>query len=231
MGWLRLDQDMHVHTTFSDGRHSPESVLEMARERRLTRIGFADHVRRDTDWLASYVAHLEQLEGADIQVVVGVEAKLLDASGTLDVPPDLQGIERILVADHRLPLRGELLSPRQVRESMRSGTLDAPEVWESLLCAYEACAERYSNLQLAHPLSFASRVGIDEASIPTPRLDHFADVMAANDVAVEVSERWRCPGRKTLLRLRLSGVELVASTDAHDARAVGAYDYVRRISA
>ncbi|MBV1860537.1 MAG: PHP domain-containing protein [Nannocystaceae bacterium] len=228
---MQLNEDMHVHTTFSDGRHSVEASIDHARARGLKRLGLADHVRAETDWLSTYVDHINAVrESLDMEVVIGVEAKLLDEVGTLDLPDDITGIERILVADHRLPLRGELLGPRQVREALREGTMSAPDVWDTLLYAYEGCALRYENLQLAHPLSFVSRVGLDERDIPRARIVRFAHAMANAGVAVEVSERWKCPHQQTLLILAEAGVELVASSDAHDARAIGVYNYVRALA-
>lgn len=225
---MQLDEDMHVHTTFSDGRHSVEVAIDHAKARGLKRLGLADHVRAETDWLATYVEHVSCVrESLDIEVVIGVEAKLLDELGTLDLPDDISGIERILVADHRLPSNGELLGPRQVREALRDGTMSKVEVWDTLLYAYEGCALRYKNLQLAHPLSFVARVGIDEREIPPARIVRFAHAMANAGVAVEVSERWKCPSQGTIAILANAGVELVASSDAHDAGAIGVYDYVR----
>lgn len=228
---MQLDEDMHVHTTFSDGRHSVEVAIDHAQTLGLRRLGLADHVRAETDWLPTYVEHVSTLrETLELEVVIGVEAKLLDELGTLDLPDDISGIERILVADHRLPYRGELLGPRQVREALRDGSMAEVEVWDTLLYAYEGCALRYRNLQLAHPLSFVARVGIDEQTIPRARIARFAHAMANAGVAVEVSERWKCPTQGTIAILADAGVELVASSDAHDAGAIGVYDYVRALA-
>jgi len=223
-----IDEDMHVHSTFSDGRHSAFEVLRSARARGIKRLGFADHVRRDSDWLPTYVHCLRRMRAhTETEIVIGVEAKLLDGLGTLDVPDAREGVERILAADHRLPWHGQLLGPRQVREAMGAGLLSAAEVHETLLAAYEGCARRYQGVQLAHPLSLLARVGVPEADIPRWRLRRFAAVLAEAGAVVEVSERWKCPTRETLKILAEEGVTIVASTDAHDAGMVGRYDYVR----
>lgn len=224
---MRLDEDMHVHTTYSDGRDTVEEVIDVAKRRGLRRIGFADHVRTDTPWLPDYVEHLRHArQGAEIEVVIGVESKLLDTTGTLDMPTNTSGVERILVADHRLPVGDELLGPRQVRERLGEGLLQRADVWESLLTAYESCASRWRLLQLAHPMSFLAKVGIHEAEIPRQRLEHCARVLAMHGVHVEASERWRCPSPTSLAIFARAGVQLVASTDAHDARAVGHYEFI-----
>ncbi|MGH1347038.1 MAG: PHP domain-containing protein [Nannocystales bacterium] len=225
---MRLDEDMHVHSTYSDGRNTVEEVIDVAKRRGLRRIGFADHVRASTSWIPAYVNHLQRARRwSGLEVVIGVESKLLDTAGSLDMPADATGIERVLVADHRLPIGDELLGPREVRERLAEGVIQRAEVWSSLLTAYEACASSPYPLQLAHPLSFLAKVGIPEAEVPLHRLDHLAGVLAARDVLVEVSERWRCPSPSTLAVFAQAGVQLVASTDAHDMRSVGRYEFVR----
>ncbi len=225
---MRLDEDMHVHTTYSDGRNTVEEVIDVAKRRGLRRIGFADHVRKSTSWLPEYVEHLRRARRwAGLEVVIGVEAKLLDTAGTLDMPSKAPGIDRVLVADHRLPFGDELLGPRQVREGLQEGAIERSEVWESLLVAYESCAVRRRSLQLAHPLSFLAKVGICETEIPEQRLAHFAQLLAEHGGQVEASERWRCPSTTTLAAFARAGVHIVASTDAHDARAVGRYEFIQ----
>ena len=230
---MQLDQDMHVHSTFSDGRHQPEEVLMSAQIRGIRKLGFADHVRRDTDWLPDYVAHLRELRAQypATEIVIGVESKMLDPRGTLDIPEDIEGVERILVADHRLPIGADLLGPRQVKERLADGRLQIRDVIDALLCAYQGCVERYSNLQIAHPLSFLAKVGIPEWRMPMVTLYRLACFMAARAVVVEVSERWRCPSPSIIRVMRRAGVTVVASTDAHDANDVGCYQYVKAMAA
>ncbi|MCH9684058.1 MAG: PHP domain-containing protein [Deltaproteobacteria bacterium] len=229
---MRLDEDHHVHSTFSDGRHSPQEVVRSARSVGLRCIGFADHVRADTAWLPAYVRHLQWLRfDGTIELVIGVETKLLDPQGTLDLPEDLSGIERILVADHRLPLGDELLGPRQVRDGIRDGTLERSEVIDAMLTAYEGCLQRYRGVQLAHPLSFLGRADIPESAIDRDRLRALARLAATADACIEVSERWRCPAVETVEIFRDAGVRVRCSSDAHSAEAVGRYDYVQWMSA
>ena len=45
---IRLDQDHHVHSTFSDGQHTVLEMALAARAAGLTTLGFADHVRTDS---------------------------------------------------------------------------------------------------------------------------------------------------------------------------------------
>lgn len=61
--------DLHAHTNASDGEHSPEELIEIARERKVAVLGIADH---DT------IAGLERAVAAaqragDIEIIPGVE--------------------------------------------------------------------------------------------------------------------------------------------------------------
>ncbi|MEM9454684.1 MAG: hydrolase [Myxococcota bacterium] len=227
---MLLDQDMHVYSTFSDGRHVPEEVIASARDRGVRRLCFGDRVGRDTGWLPRYVEHLEKLRArCDLEIVIGVESRILDEDGALDLPADLDGVERISVADHRLPVGGHLLGPRQLRERLADGRLVARQVIDALLGAYEACVHRYRDLQIAHPLRLLSVLEIPEWQVPLVQLRRLALMFAHTGTLVEISERWRCPSPRIARLLRQEGVTVVASSDAHDARDVGRYRYVRSI--
>src|ERR1700685_314227 len=99
-----LDEDFHVHSTFSDGESSLAENVQAARERALRTLCLVDHVRRGTAWLPELtpaVAPFRTQPGP--RVLAGVEAKILDTSGRLDLPSGLDGIDLVLIADHQFP--------------------------------------------------------------------------------------------------------------------------------
>jgi histidinol phosphatase-like PHP family hydrolase len=51
---LALDEDYHVHSTFSDGESSIVQNVRAARERGLRTLCLVDHVRRGTEWLPEF---------------------------------------------------------------------------------------------------------------------------------------------------------------------------------
>ncbi len=78
---------MHVHSTFSDGRDRIEDNIAEAEALGLTALGCVDHVRVDTDWVPDYVAAVQRLRGETaVELRCGIEAKLLDTTGALDLP-------------------------------------------------------------------------------------------------------------------------------------------------
>ena len=79
--------DLHVHSTFSDDAESTVAEnLAAAADQGLHTIGMVDHVRRGTAWLPDMVAAARALDGTrGVRVLVGVEAKMLDTGGALDL--------------------------------------------------------------------------------------------------------------------------------------------------
>jgi 3',5'-nucleoside bisphosphate phosphatase len=61
--------DLHAHTTFSDGTFTPEQLVDLARERRLTTLAVTDH--DSTEGLPRAFAAAEA--NGDLDVVPGVE--------------------------------------------------------------------------------------------------------------------------------------------------------------
>jgi putative hydrolase len=84
--------------------------------------------------------------------------------------------------------------------------------------------------QLAHLFSVVPKMGLDEASIPDRAVGQLARQARAAGARLEVNEKWACPSARTVRAFAEAGVDLVASTDSHDCRDVGAYSWVRRIS-
>jgi putative hydrolase len=91
-----LTSDLHTHTVFSHGTGTIEANVLAARSRGIMKIGITDHgpghigygVRR---WnFAKMRAEVERLSAlyTDMEILLGVEANIVNASGRLDVRPD-----------------------------------------------------------------------------------------------------------------------------------------------
>jgi len=55
---------------------------------------------------------------AGATVLAGVEAKILDTSGRLDLPPALDGTDLVLIADHQFPADNGPVHPAHVRAAI-----------------------------------------------------------------------------------------------------------------
>jgi putative hydrolase len=226
-----LDEDFHVHSTFSDdGSSTVDENVRAAKQRGLRTLVLADHVRRDTPWVpefAAAVAAYRHRPGP--RVLAGVEAKILDGAGRLDLPATLDGIDMVLIADHQFPGDDGPLHPRDVRAAIDAGQLGAAEAIERL-CAATAAALRATDRGrlLAHLFSLLPKIGLSEDQVPGPLLTHLAALVARSGAMAEVNEKWACPSARTATALARAGVTVVAGSDSHHCRDIGVYRSVRQ---
>jgi putative hydrolase len=231
-GWdVSLAADYHVHSDFSDDAVSPlTDNVAAARRRGLRVICLADHVRASTTWVPEFVAAVRPLrDQPGITVLAGVEAKILDIKGRLDLPGGLAGLDRLLIADHQYPGPAGPLPPETVRAALRAGHITADEVIAGLITAtVRALSHTPAGLrpQLAHLFSLLPKLGLTADQVPAELLGELASQARASGAAVEVNEKWACPPPPVLRVLHAAGVELVASTDSHDCAGVGRYQAV-----
>jgi len=229
-----LGGDHHVHSTFSDDAVStPAENLAAARAAGLTTVRMVDHVRTSTTYVPDFVAAMAALPVVDgLTVLTGVEAKILDASGTVDAPADVLaavgttgGVDRVLLADHQFPGPDGPWSPRVTTERLAAG-LSAADAVEMLVTATVRAMRAVGRAQVAHPFSLLPKIGLSDDDVSDELLDAFAEAAIESGTLVEVNEKWRCPGPRVRARWAAAGVALVAASDAHVATDVGAYPWL-----
>lgn len=226
-----LLEDHHVHSTFSDGKSTLEENIAQATAVGLRQLVCVDHVRADTTYVPDYVAAIRALRPTTrLELVIGVEAKILDIDGRLDLPAEgLRDIDLVYAADHQFPWRDGPQPPRTVKAWLESRHVSAGLCIETLVAATIAAMRGYRDhpMVLAHLFSILPKVGLSEEQVPDALLGLLAAAAAATGTAVEVSERWRCPSIRTIRAVQSAGARLICSTDSHTAAAIGQYRYVR----
>ncbi len=164
-------------------------------------------------------------------MLAGVEAKILDTSGRLDLPArpgSLDGIDLVLVADHRFPARPGPVHPAEIRSAIENGKLTAAEAISDLCEATaNALARSPRRPLLAHLFSVLPKAGLNEGMVPAPLLAYLASRVSLAGAMVEVNEKWSCPSARTVAAMADAGVPLVAGSDSHHCRDIGVYDSVR----
>ncbi|MCF2129586.1 PHP domain-containing protein [Strepomyces sp. STD 3.1] len=229
-----LAADWHTHTDFSDGTDGLPDVVRAAGRAGLRTLCVTDHVRRGTRWLPEYTRAVREADrgAGPLRVVCGVEAKMLDIAGRLDLPGDLTGVQHVAVADHRFPLPGGPADPGDVRERLAHGLLTAEQALEALTDATVAALHAVPagrTRHLAHLFSILPKAGLREEDVGARRLARIAEACRRTGAAVEANEKWCCPGPATLAALHGHGVRLIAGSDAHTAAAVGAWTYAATV--
>ncbi len=224
-----LRGDFHVHSTFSDDAVSPLAEnIAAAEAAGLERLRLNDHVRASTTWVPEFVAAVRaESVPTGLTLLTGVETKLLDVTGAVDIPSDLvvgaEGVDAIVIGDHQFPGTDGPWSPQATKDRLAAG-LSADDALDLLITASIRAMERTPNAQLAHWFSILPKVGLDESQLGQDRLTAWAQAAAATGTIVEVNEKWACPGVEAIVALQRAGARIVASTDSHIATDVGRYD-------
>lgn len=230
-----LNEDHHVHSTFSDGVSTLgvstlEENLAAAERLALVRLRFVDHVGKDSAWLPPYVARIRKLRsGTDVKLSAGVETEILDTDGRLDLPDDLAGVDAIYIADHEFPWYNGLRLQQYVKEWLEAGVETSEHCLGTLIESTVNAMEQHHHehrLVLAHPLSILPKIGLDERHLSDLQLERLAGAAARTGTAIEINERWRCPSLWTARAFRHAGARIVCSTASHEVGTIGRYHFV-----
>lgn len=115
MEQYRLLYDLHTHTTFSHGKGSIEDNVRAAAARGLETVGIADHgpghvtygvKRKNIAIMRSEVERLKPLY-PQIEILLGVEANIINPSGKLDVTEEELAQFDFLLAGYHYGVFGE----------------------------------------------------------------------------------------------------------------------------
>jgi putative hydrolase len=225
-----LTQDMHVYSTFSDGRNTIEENVFEAEQIGLTELTFVDHVRTDTKWVPAYVAAVKEgQEQTSILLHCAVEAKILDIYGCLDLPAELEGVDAVYVVSHQAPSPDGPMNPRSTRERIEAGELDPQMVLDWMVNGTAAALQCHQHVVIGHLFSALPTLGLVEGDVPPELVDSLAIAAAQSDARIEVDERRRCPTARTLRPFLRRGVPLLLSTGSHGREAIGRYGYCARV--
>ena len=222
-------EDMHIHSTFSDGMHSIPQNVATAEAVGLKRMCCVDHVRRDTAWVPQFVEVVRDVDASStLSVLSGVEAKILDEYGTLDIPDTMDGVDFIYAADHRFPLGGRCLDPKDVKVMIAQGVLNAESAVRSLFRATHQVIVRNERVVVAHFLSILPKVGLDESMVSLAHVEVLARCAKEQGASFEIDERWSCPSQRITEVLLRQGVPVFLSTDSHRRETIGVYEYAEK---
>lgn len=96
--------DLHIHTTYSDGRNSVEEMVKKAVSLGFKKIAITDHVWKTSNWFDEYYEYIKAIDLNGIEVLAGFEAKALNVNGEIDAPKSAISKADIRIgAIHRIP--------------------------------------------------------------------------------------------------------------------------------
>lgn len=212
-----------MHTTYSDGESTVEDYVETARSMGLSEIAITDHCWRSSDWIADYVHEIQTIDDRydDFSVLAGLEAKVIDDDGSVDVSPAaIDQVDFVMGVVHRY----------QPEASEPHGDLCGVDPAKA--------AERERDLTLAllsnpvvtvvgHPSRTYYKFHYSNETPHFPR-SHYIDIIdAANDVSKPLEYNARLPHdpRDTLLQLYVEHDHgFTIGSDSHCADSLSTLD-------
>jgi putative hydrolase len=104
--WSDINCDLHMHTSWTDGKARVSDILQLSAQKGLSCVAFTEHVRKSTNWFPEFVQEIRSYAEVhpQLRVLVGCEAKALDTNGGFDVSEEiLAECDLVLGSVHRFP--------------------------------------------------------------------------------------------------------------------------------
>ncbi|HEX5928120.1 MAG TPA: hypothetical protein VFY48_01885 [Solirubrobacterales bacterium] len=229
--FIRLDEDWHVSSTFSNGTSTVRQTVHLAEARSLKKLCIVDKVSASTDWVGDLgeACRKAQRESA-VEVSCGVEAEVTDTRGTLELPSSAGLADHIYVSHRRLPTPMGPMDLDEARGQIEVGLLCPARVTEWLVRASAAATMRDGSVVLTDPFHILAELGVDSERIHPAYLRCLAGALVKREASVELSERWKGPSPVIANYFLMAGVPVRAATGSVSAETVGRYVWCKRVA-
>ncbi|REE91547.1 DNA polymerase (family 10) [Paenibacillus taihuensis] len=202
--------DLHTHSSYSDGKNTPEEMIQTAIELGYEGVAVTDHVWRTSAWVPDYAEHLEQLKTnfrGLIRVYSGIEAKVLTLDGDIDANVSfLPLVDLVLGSFHRIPRPQGFYSKTNDAHISRNVIV---EHW------FESFCRMLDNPQvdiIAHPLSELKEFGIESRQLPIKEL---VDLIGVSGKILEINVRYNSLDEPIIRVAAEQGIPTLVSSDSH----------------
>jgi len=207
-----MRSDQHIHSVWGDGKANIRQIIDKAEQVGLKQIAITEHVRSESTYFNKYKREIARGSAkTPIRVLLGLEARIKNFSGDIDIPKELVKKVKIMIASvHRFPFGRKLFYPDQFSKKI------CQEIELELAAA---CINKGSCNVLGHPGGMSLRF---HKEFP---LSYFEEIIAAcrkNGIAFELNSAYHLPvlaQLKTLLKKHNPLVSL--GSDAHDIKDIG----------
>ncbi|MFH1441044.1 MAG: PHP domain-containing protein [Candidatus Omnitrophota bacterium] len=113
--------DKHIHSNWVDGEAGISQIIAVAeRIKGLKQIAFTEHVRRESRFVNKYLREIKKFKkGSSIEVLSGLEARIANFQGDIDVAADMLQNANIRIASvHRFSLGRVLHDPKEFTKEL-----------------------------------------------------------------------------------------------------------------
>lgn len=204
--------DLHIHSTWGDGKAGILQIVDKAEEMGLKQIAITEHVRSDSAFFSKYKKEVSDIGNKSlIQVLLGVEARIKNFDGELDISKEVLKKAKIKIASvHRFPFGRQLYYPDQFKQNI------CQEI--ELELAVASLDKGMCNV-LGHPGGMSLRF---HKEFP---LRYFEEIIVSckkNGIAFELNSAYHLPVLRQLKILLKRHNPLVSlGSDAHDIKDIG----------
>jgi putative hydrolase len=221
----RMLYDIHTHTTFSHGKGSIEDNVKAAVQRGLRTIGISDHgpghltygvKRADFPVMREEIERLRPLY-PDIQILLGVEANIINPSGLLDVSPEEFRQFDYVLAGYHYGIFGE--------EPFQAAKLHLINFWDTLTKNTADGRQKTLNTELVIRAIHTNDIKVLTHPGDKGRFDIFALAKACEETKtlMEISNWHDAPLVEGLEECAKTDVSFIISSDAHSPNRVGTF--------
>jgi putative hydrolase len=217
---MRLIDDYHIHTYYSDGIQSVQEMVQACVDAKLRRIALTDHgsghiahgVRRSAKKaLFEDIEAAREKYGGRIAILRGIEANLMGLDGRIDLKDDeLREYDIILLGFHKTAVTFKSALHFHVRSKFLPSSGYARELTTK---AYIKAMQRYPIDIIVHP-NYA--VKVDVAAL--------AEQAAKSRVALEINGHINRMSKEELIAAKKAGAFFTINSDAHKTEHIGRTD-------
>lgn len=211
---MKLIYDLHTHTVFSHGKGSIEDNVKIAKQKGLTKIAITDHgpehfsfalKRKNLPLMRAECDRLSKEYG--IEVLLGIEANLLDKTGRIDVKEEDKKYYDIIIMGYHKLIK---FKPKQVWFSLKTKILRTKKQIEENTNAYINAINKYNIKVLTH-LNYGINVNIKR----------LADACKEKGVLIELNGKRISFNKEEIEYMKKIGTKFVVNSDAHKPKTVG----------
>jgi putative hydrolase len=183
--------------------------VQFAVTREFDRICITDHVRSDTAWLDEFFAEIAALKeefAGRVEVLAGVEAKVMDLSGRIDA--DLARVSRadlVFAAFHRIPRARGFMPRGEIR-------MKKAEALDNWAMAMKGVLTNPAVDVIAHPGNILKMNGV---RIPKYMKEEIASLAGRSGKVFEHNMSYGVPDSEFLSLLVSEGVGILPGSDGH----------------
>jgi putative hydrolase len=219
---MRITVDLHTHTVFSHGQGSIEDNVRAAYSRGLRAVGIADHgpghLFIGIKGLAAFRSMQQEIVKTrrlfpGMEILLGVEANIVDLDGTIDIPPViLPELDYLLVGYHKLVRPQSIAALKLALRNMFAGWTgkNTSSLRRRNTATLTAAVRRYPVAAVTHP---GLQVGIDTYEL--------ALVCAEYGTALEINSAYAAEQENHVKKALQAEVGFLVSSDAHSPDRVG----------